>query len=74
MVLARTFWLGCPPSITVLTRSETLVESSIDLNSFEGIEQEVTVTLGQNGSGTASYGLIVEMFAGIEEFFNATIS
>ena len=46
----------------------------IDRNSFEGIEQEVTVTLGQNGSGTASYGLIVEMFAGIEEFFNATIS
>ena len=46
----------------------------IDLNSFEGIEQEVTVTLGENGSGTARYGIIVETFAGIEEFFNATIS
>ena len=46
----------------------------IDLNSFEGIELDVTVTVNGDGSGTATYGTIIETFTGIDEFFNATVT
>ena len=45
-----------------------------DLNSFEGIDLDVTVTVASNGSGTAMYGPILESFTSIEQFFNATVT
>ena len=45
-----------------------------DLNSFEGIDLDVTVQVSSNGSGTAMYGPILESFTSIEQFFNATVT
>jgi len=45
-----------------------------DLNSFEGIDLEVSVTRNPDGSGTATYGDIFENFSSIETFFNATVT
>ena len=45
-----------------------------DLNSFEGIDLVVSVTRNPDGSGTASYGTIVENFTSIETFFNANVT
>ena len=45
-----------------------------DLNSFEGIDLEVNVSLNPNGSGTASYGNVLESFTSIEQFFNANVT
>ena len=38
----------------------------IDTNSFQGIGLGVTATVNADGSGTASYGAVSEVFAGIE--------
>ncbi len=46
----------------------------IDLNSFEGIDLPVSVVRNPDGSGTATYGAVVESFTSIERFFNATVT
>lgn len=40
--------------------------AGIDTNSFAGIGLGVTATVAADGSGTASYGMVNEVFAGIE--------